>query len=199
IFGRLSQQNKMESIGENIKRLRITKKITLAHAAKALNIEETILTEIENGKKKVSPAEIVIIENYYKTLSSFNCNNEFEDRKEINKSLTLGEDVVIYSKTAISKRTENIIKDIKDFLHADKRTSAAYLFGSYARGEEKPESDIDIMVEFNTNKNYSFFDLLDIAFFLEKKLKIKVDIVEKGFIHDFALQNAVKDIIKIYG
>lgn len=43
------------------------------------------------------------------------------------------------------------------------------------------------------------FDLLDIAFILENKIKIKVDLVEKGYLKDFALESASKDLIKIYG
>ena len=77
--------------------------------------------------------------------------------------------------------------------------SAAWLFGSVARGEEKPNSDVDIMVEMNDAKKYSMFDLLDIAFIIETKINRKVDLVEKGYLKDFAMETASKDLIKIYG
>ena len=188
----------MESIGENIKKLRVAKKITLANAAIDLNMEETILADIENGNKKVSPKDLIKIETYYKTITLLDYENEFEER-DTNQNLNLREDAVTYGKIAVSKKNEIIITHINSFLKADNRIGVAYLFGSYARGEESQESDIDLMVEFKTDKNYSFFDLLDIAFFLEKKINIKVDIVEKGFIYDFAMQSASNDLIKIYG
>ena len=43
------------------------------------------------------------------------------------------------------------------------------------------------------------FDILDIAYLLENKINRKVDLVEKGYLKDFALQTATRDLIKIYG
>jgi hypothetical protein len=84
-------------------------------------------------------------------------------------------------------------------LKNDGRVSGAWLFGSYARGEEIPNSDVDIMVELNNEKQYSMFDLLDISFLLENKINRKVDLVEKGYLKDFALKTASNDLVKIYG
>ncbi|WPR70835.1 nucleotidyltransferase domain-containing protein [Flavobacterium sp. NG2] len=51
------------------------------------------------------------------------------------------------------------------------------LFGSYAKGIENSESDVDFFVEFK-EPSYSF--LMGLYSFLENKLKSKVDIVRKG-------------------
>ncbi len=48
------------------------------------------------------------------------------------------------------------------------------IFGSFARGEETPESDLDILVELEKDK--TFFDLVGLKSDLEEKLNIKVDI-----------------------
>ena len=45
------------------------------------------------------------------------------------------------------------------------------IFGSYARDEEKPDSDIDILIEFDQGKTPGFFKFLDIEDDLEKILK----------------------------
>ena len=51
------------------------------------------------------------------------------------------------------------------------------LFGSYARGEENPESDIDVMVEFSEPVGFEFIDLLEE---LEKKFQEKkVDLISR--------------------
>lgn len=52
------------------------------------------------------------------------------------------------------------------------------LFGSYIRNEQKPTSDIDIVVEFEKGK-ITFDNYMDLKFFLEDLFKCKVDLVMK--------------------
>ena len=84
-------------------------------------------------------------------------------------------------------------------MEKDGRVAKAWLFGSFAIGLANSASDIDIMVEMNDSKKYSMFDLLDIAHILENKTNRKVDLVEKGYLKDFAMKTASNDLIKIYG
>ena len=51
------------------------------------------------------------------------------------------------------------------------------IFGSYARGEETSNSDIDVLVNFLDKA--SIFDLVGLGNYLEKKFGTKVDIVSK--------------------
>lgn len=51
------------------------------------------------------------------------------------------------------------------------------IFGSYARGDEKEGSDIDVLVDFL--ENATLFDLVGLGDFLEGKLHCKVDIVSQ--------------------
>jgi predicted nucleotidyltransferase len=55
-----------------------------------------------------------------------------------------------------------------------------------------------LIVEFIDNDRFSMFDLIDIAFILESKTNIKIDLVEKGSIKNFAYKNAKKEMRKIY-
>jgi len=48
------------------------------------------------------------------------------------------------------------------------------LFGSYARNEIAPESDIDLLVEF---ENATFDNYMDLKFFLEDLFQSEVDLV----------------------
>lgn len=52
---------------------------------------------------------------------------------------------------------------------------AAYLFGSFARGEQSSESDIDVRLECGPDIDYS--NLLDIQEALEERLGRSVEIV----------------------
>lgn len=51
------------------------------------------------------------------------------------------------------------------------------VFGSYARGEEKSDSDIDILVDISPDSTITFFTLVDIEMNLSEKLNRKVDLV----------------------
>jgi len=62
------------------------------------------------------------------------------------------------------------------------RGRSAALFGSVARGDETPESDIDFLVEFEPGS--SLFDLMDLQEALEQLLGVPVDVVSVGGLKD---------------
>ncbi len=51
------------------------------------------------------------------------------------------------------------------------------VFGSFVRGEATEASDIDILIEYNTNSTLSFFDIVTLEDELSSALQAKVDIV----------------------
>ena len=55
------------------------------------------------------------------------------------------------------------------------------LFGSAARNEAGPESDVDLLVEFD--RPMGIFGLLDIKYRLEEILDSKVDLVTRSGVH----------------
>jgi len=73
--------------------------------------------------------------------------------------------------------------------------SRASLFGSVIRGEDTKKSDVDILVKFP--ENMSYFDILDVKFELEDKLKKKVDLVEFDFIKPRLKPYILKEQVKI--
>nr|WP_295929312.1 nucleotidyltransferase family protein [uncultured Dyadobacter sp.] len=67
------------------------------------------------------------------------------------------------------------------------------LFGSFARGEQKETSDIDVVVEFRPGmKTYS--NLFDMAELLEKLLQKKVDLLTWEGMAGFVQSEVQKDI-----
>lgn len=56
----------------------------------------------------------------------------------------------------------------------------AGIFGSYARGEQKKSSDVDILVEMNDGKG--LMSVISLKLLLERKLKRRVDLVEYSLI-----------------
>ena len=50
------------------------------------------------------------------------------------------------------------------------------LFGSFARGNQKPESDVDLLVEFDPDRK-TFDNFMGLAFLLEDLLERRVELV----------------------
>ena len=60
---------------------------------------------------------------------------------------------------------------------ASKPIKKAYLFGSYARGEATPESDVDILAELEETTTIGMIEFIKIMDDLEDILKRKIDLV----------------------
>ena len=73
----------------------------------------------------------------------------------------------------------------------------AWLFGSFARGEETPQSDVDILVLLDHSKpvGLKFFGMWND---LERLLDRKVDLVEEGELLPFAMESANREKRLIY-
>lgn len=76
----------------------------------------------------------------------------------------------------------------------DRGAKKVAVFGSYVRGEEKPESDIDVIVEFSMRK--SLLDLVIIERELTEALGIKVDLLSEKSISPYMI-NAIKREMKV--
>lgn len=74
----------------------------------------------------------------------------------------------------------------------------AWLFGSYARGEENEHSDVDILVAFDEGARVSLLKHAIMADDLEKILGRPVDLVTEGTLLPFAAQSASHDKKLIY-
>ena len=74
----------------------------------------------------------------------------------------------------------------------------AWLFGSCSRGEDTPDSDIDILVEYNDSNSISLMTISRIMTSLSKKLNRKIDLVEAGCLLPFAEMSVEKDKKLIY-
>ena len=74
----------------------------------------------------------------------------------------------------------------------------AWLFGSYSRGDENSESDIDLLVRFDADARISLFKYAAIILSLESAMGKKVDLVQEGSLLPFAAKTADEDKILIY-
>jgi predicted nucleotidyltransferase len=73
--------------------------------------------------------------------------------------------------------------------------SSLRLFGSVARGEASPDSDIDLLVSFRDTPTYSGF--MKLRIFLEDLLARKVDLVTESGLRERVRPFVEKDAIRV--
>ena len=73
-------------------------------------------------------------------------------------------------------RIQSALSSRKEDLFQKYHVKNMAIFGSYARNEQKRNSDLDILVEFKSPVGIEFVDL---ANYLEQLLKIRVDLVSR--------------------
>ena len=92
--------------------------------------------------------------------------------------------------------TQAMTKKIADYF-TTQPVAKAWLFGSFARGEEKADSDVDILISLvpGTRLGLRFFAM---NLELEELLKRPVDLVIDGDLLPFAEKTANRDKVLVY-
>ena len=69
------------------------------------------------------------------------------------------------------------------------------IFGSFIRGEETGESDLDLLVQFEQGR--SLFDLIGLKQELEDLLGLDVDVVTDNALHSYVKENVMSEAISL--
>lgn len=94
--------------------------------------------------------------------------------------------------------TQSIINDLKAYLKTQP-IQKAWVYGSIGRGEEREDSDIDLLVRYDrTNNKVGLFTIIRIQQQLEQIVGRNVDLVEEGTLMPFAVESANNDRVLIY-
>ncbi|GAB6056579.1 nucleotidyltransferase [Methanobacterium movens] len=94
-------------------------------------------------------------------------------------------------KEEILKLIRNLNPQIQDKYNAQIKA----IFGSYVRGEETPDSDLDVLVEFNESAN--LLDLVGLSQFLEDEIHINIDVVPIDTVRKEIKKQVMKEAILI--
>ena len=94
--------------------------------------------------------------------------------------------------------TTNMIKTTVADYFKTQPVLKAWLFGSYSRGEQTNESDVDILVQYDRSQRIGLMKIAGMHIDLENLLGHKVDIVEDGTLRPWAVESVNKDICLIY-
>ena len=93
--------------------------------------------------------------------------------------------------------TKQIINKLRGFFSLQP-IEKAWVFGSCSRGEETKDSDIDILVRFDSHARITLFKYAGMVEALSQLLHRKVDLVEEGQLKDFAVSSVDRDKILVY-
>ena len=77
----------------------------------------------------------------------------------------------------MKKKIEQIVGELKDRISRKYGIKEMRVFGSSARGDRKPESDIDVLVHLSQVNRHIEEDLFDMAYDLELKHDCLIDMI----------------------
>ncbi|NVO04262.1 MAG: nucleotidyltransferase domain-containing protein [Bacteroidetes bacterium] len=194
---------KMDNFGEKIRKMRESASLPLRTVAAFLDIDQAILSKVERGQRKASRSQVIKLAKYFKANEddllvawlSDKLVYEVGDEKIAIKAIKVAEEKVAYITFKKTDR-KKIIQQLKNGISKFKNIQKAWIYGSFARGDDNFQSDIDIA--FKTDEEFSYFDLAEIQNDLECAVNRKVDV---GFIDsfkDFILENIKPDLKLIY-
>jgi uncharacterized protein len=92
----------------------------------------------------------------------------------------------------------NINREDLEKICKDNQVEFLGVFGSVARGEDRPESDVDLLVRFAPDSRVGLFGLVRMGSELEQLLGRKVDLLTEGFLSKYFRDEVVAEAKPIY-
>jgi predicted nucleotidyltransferase len=194
------------SLGNRLRELRKASGLTLRQVAVASGIDPAVLSKMERGERRINKAQVIQLAELYKAdirelMVLFLGEKVLYDVRDEDfalRALKVAEMSIQYG--VATKRTIPGIKKICNEIFSDEsRIEQAWIFGSFARKEQGPGSDIDIMIRLKAGVAFSLYDMAEVQYKLEKALELKVDLVEMESLPSLVRESIAFDKILIYG
>lgn len=144
----------MDSFGNIIRKLREERKLPLRTVAAFLDIDQAILSKIERGHRRPTRHMVIKLAGYFKVKEndflvawlSDKVAYELEDEEVALKALQMAEEKVAYVSFKKIYRKE-ILRQLKNGIKKFPQIEKAWIYGSFARNNDGPKSDIDIALK----------------------------------------------------
>ena len=97
-------------------------------------------------------------------------------------------------------RRDDVIEALKQHESAIRGYGAQslYLYGSLARDEAGPESDVDVFIDRDPAKNFGFLQLTGLVIMLEDLFKSEVDVGTRTGLHPLLRSAIEASAIKVF-
>jgi len=87
------------------------------------------------------------------------------------------------------------LRELKPIITSRYKAREVGLFGSFVRGEQGANSDIDVLAEFEDEAD--LFDLIGLTLYLEEILQRKVDVVPKRALRIELQESVLREVVAI--
>jgi len=76
--------------------------------------------------------------------------------------------------------------------------TSLYLFGSTARDDAQPDSDLDLFIDYDPARRFSLIDLVGIKQFLEEKMSTEIDITTRDSLHPMLKAEIERSAVRVF-
>jgi uncharacterized protein len=97
-------------------------------------------------------------------------------------------------------RRDDIIAKLKEAEPALRAHGAAalYLFGSHARDEARPNSDVDVFIDKDPSRKFGFDEFMDIYLLLQERLGSDVDYGTREGLHPLLRPDIEREAVRVF-
>jgi predicted nucleotidyltransferase len=89
------------------------------------------------------------------------------------------------------------LKEAEPALRA-RGVAALYLFGSHARDEARPDSDVDVFIDKDSSRKFGFDEFMDVYFLLQKRLGTGVDYGTREGLHPVLRPDIEREAVRVF-
>jgi predicted nucleotidyltransferase len=76
--------------------------------------------------------------------------------------------------------------------------TSLYLFGSSARDDAGPDSDLDVFIDYDRNSKFNAFHLVGIKQLLERELGVEVDLTTRDGLHPMLRDDIENSAVRVF-
>jgi predicted nucleotidyltransferase len=76
--------------------------------------------------------------------------------------------------------------------------TSLYLFGSASRDSARPNSDLDLFIDYDPQSRFNAFDLVGIKQFLEEQLGTEVDVTTRDGLHPMLRNEIERTAVRVF-
>jgi uncharacterized protein len=97
-------------------------------------------------------------------------------------------------------RRDAIVAKLKEAEPALRAHGAAalYLFGSHARDEARPDSDVDVFIDKDPSRKFGFDEFMDIYLLLQERLGGDVDYGTREGLHPVLRPDIEREAVRVF-
>jgi uncharacterized protein len=92
---------------------------------------------------------------------------------------------------------QRLLRDQRPYLAKEYGITEMGIFGSYVRGEQRPDSDVDILIELERPPRISLIGLVELEYYLSELLGVKADLAIRKNLRKRVGQRILGEVIPV--